>query len=36
MSFFDDLLYNKKYLQGTPSVADFQLHVRGSFIVQSI
>ena len=28
--------YNEKYLKGKPSVADFLLHVRGSFIVHNI
>ena len=29
-------IYNEKYLNGTPSVAGFLLHVRGLFIVDNI
>ena len=28
--------YNEECLKGTPSVVDFLLHVRGSFIVHNI
>ena len=27
--------YNEKYLKGIPSLADFLLHVRGFFIVNT-